>query len=374
MKKVLITATTLCHICHFHLPYLKEFADRGYEVHVAAKNNLDVKPGLELKWTDKLFDLPFSRSPFSPQNMKAKKQLKKIIDEENYDLIICNTPICGIVTRMASKAARKRGTKVIYFAHGLHFYKGAPKKNWIIYYPLEKYYSKHCDGIITINDEDYILAKEKFKAPIYRIHGVGVDAERYHFVSDEERASKRKEMGYGPEDFICLCIGELNDNKNQMQAIRAVESVISSHPNVRLLLAGNGPKEDELSKYIKDKKLQYNIKLLGYCFNLEDYQAVANVGISCSIREGLPLNVIEAMLSGNPFIATKNRGHNELIENGVNGYLVDVGDSQGLAKALLRFIDDKEQYEEMRKNTVKSMQLYTTASTIEEMKKIIFEK
>ena len=372
MKKVLVTATTLCHICHFHLPYLKEFAERGYEVHVAAYNNLDVKPGLELKYTDKLFDLPFSRSPLSPQNSKARKQLKKIIDAENYDLIICNTPICGVITRMAAKAARKRGTKVIYFAHGLHFYKGAPKKNWAIYYPLEKYYSKHCDGVITINEEDFLLAKKKFKAPVYRIHGVGVDAERYYRMSDEARASKRNEMGFAHEDFICLCVGELNDNKNQMQAIRAVECVAKLRPNIRLLIAGNGPKDAELKAYVSANGLENNIKFLGYCTNLQEYQNISDLGISCSIREGLGLNVIEAMLSGNPFIATKNRGHNELIENGVNGYLVDVGDSEEMAKAILRLIDDKDQYGEMQKNTVESMQKYTTSSTLEEMKNILY--
>ena len=372
MKKILYTATVASHICQFHLPHFKMFKDMGYEVHVAARNNLAEKNGLDFKYVDKFFDIPFRRSPFSLKNLSAKKQLKRIIDADDYEMIVCNTPVGGIVTRDAAKAARKRGTRVFYIAHGFHFYKGASKKNWLLFYPIEKKYAKKCDGVITINEEDYLFAKEKFKTPVFRIHGVGVDAERYRCLSDEERASKRKEMGYDPEDFICLCVGELNNNKNHIQAIKAIECVSKKRPNIKLLIAGNGPKDDDLKAYVMANGLENNVKFLGYCTFLQEYQNIVDVGISCSIREGLGLNVIEAMLSGNPFIATKNRGHNELIENGVNGYLVDVGDSQALAKAILRIIDDKEQYEEMRKNTVKSMQLYTTSSTIEEMKNILF--
>ena len=372
MKKILYTATVASHICQFHLPYFKMFKEMGYEIHVAARDNLAEKNGLAFKYVDKFFEVPFRRSPFSPKNLSAKKQLKKIIDADDYEIIVCNTPVGGIVTRDAAKAARKRGTRVIYFAHGFHFYKGASKKNWLLFYPIEKKYAKKCDGIIVINEEDYLFAKEKFKTPVYRIHGVGVDAERYRCLSSRERTEKRSEMGYSNDDFICLCVGELNGNKNQIQAIKAIEEVSKTRPNVKLLIAGNGPKDAELKAYVKNAGLDGNVEFLGYCTYLQEYQGIADIGISCSIREGLGLNVIEAMLSGNPFVATANRGHNELIENGVNGYLMNVGDSHGMAKAILRLIDDKELYESMREQTVRSMQAYTTNSTLTEMKNILF--
>lgn len=372
MKKILYTATVASHICQFHLPYFKMFKEMGYEIHVAARDNLAEKNGLTFKYVDKFFEVPFRRSPFSLKNISAKKQLKKIIDSDDYEIIVCNTPVGGILTRDAAKAARKRGTRVIYFAHGFHFYKGASRKNWLIYYPIEKKYSKKCDGIIVINEEDYLFGKEKFKTPIYRIHGVGVDAMRYRRLSDEEKMAKRTEMGYNADDFICLCVGELNENKNQMQAIRAIEQVTKIRPNVRLLIAGNGPKNDALQAYVKENGLEENVKFLGYCTYLQEYQNIADIGISCSIREGLGLNVIEAMLSGNPFVATTNRGHNELIENGVTGYLVDVGDFGAMAKCVLRLIDDKDLYLSMREKTVESMKKYTVDSTLGEMREIIF--
>ena len=166
MKKVLYVATVLSHICQFHLPYLKMFQEKGYEVQVAAHDNLAEKNGLQLKYVDKHFEIPFQRSPFSRKNITSYKQLKKILDYEQYDLIVCNTPVGGMITRLAAKKARKNGTKVVYIAHGFHFYKGAPKKNWLLYYPIEKYLAKHCDTVVTIVNEDYVFADKKFKTNI----------------------------------------------------------------------------------------------------------------------------------------------------------------------------------------------------------------
>ena len=155
-KKVLFTATVDSHILHFHIPYLKLFKEKGYEVHVATNGNE------EIPYCDKKHVISFERSPLKLNNLKAIGQLRKIINEENFDIIHCHTPMGSVVTRLAAKKARKKGTRVIYTAHGFHFYKGAPKLNWFLFYPVEKYLSKYTDTLITINKEDYDLAKRKF--------------------------------------------------------------------------------------------------------------------------------------------------------------------------------------------------------------------
>ena len=162
MLKVLLTATVQSHICQFHKPLVQMLREHGdVEIHVAAKNNLAEKNGLALDFVDKVYDVPFSRSPKSLDNIRAYRELKEIIDVEKYDIIHCNTPMAGIVTRLAAIATRKRGTKVIYTAHGFHFYHGAPKINWIVYYPIEKCFAKLTDTLITINDEDYNIASQR---------------------------------------------------------------------------------------------------------------------------------------------------------------------------------------------------------------------
>ncbi len=370
MKKVLYTATVLSHVCQFHLPYLKEFKENGYEVHVAAKNNLAEKNGLELKYADKFIEMPFSRSPKSLQNLKALKQLKKLLKEEYYDLIVCNTPMGGIITRMAAKKTRKKGTKVVYMAHGFHFYKGASKKNWLVFYPIEKYFAKKCDMLITINKEDYKLAKQKFKTRIEHIYGVGVDGNRYFPLKEQERINKKEQMGFSMSDFIILVVGELLKNKNQIQVIKAVESLVVANSEIKLLIAGNGKDREYLEQYVNAHGLSNNVQFLGYCTHLEDYQQIADIGVSCSEREGLGLNVIESMLSGNVFVATRNRGHQELICDGEDGFLVDINDWETLSKRLAQLFDDKLLRENLASKAKEKMQIYELENVLKQVKSL----
>lgn len=323
MKKVLLVATVQSHICQFHKPLVEVLHNNGVEVHVAASNNLAEKNGLKLDFVDKVFDVPFKRSPFSLKNIKAYKMLKKIINEGEYDVIHCNTPVGGILTRIAAKKARKKGAKVFYTAHGFHFYKGAPLKNWLIWYPIEKHFAKKCDKLIAINEEDYNLAKKKFNTEVIHMHGVGVDSKRFHPISIEESEKLRKAEGLSREDFVILCIGELNNNKNQKMLISAAAVLKDKITDLKILFAGNGNKEQELKKQVKDLGLSEYVKFLGYRKDLENIIPCIDLGVSCSKREGLPINIIEAMLCKKPIVATINRGHCELIENNVNGYLVD---------------------------------------------------
>lgn len=179
-KKILLTATMQSHIAQFHKPLINLLKGHGYEVHVAAKNNLGEKNGLRIENADLIFDVPFSRKPQNADNIRAYKLLKKIIDENNYDVIHCNTPMGGIITREAGKNARKKGTKIFYTAHGFHFYKGAPIKNWMLYYPVEKHFAKYTDKLLTITSEDYNLAKKHFATRVYYTHGVGADEAKYN--------------------------------------------------------------------------------------------------------------------------------------------------------------------------------------------------
>lgn len=334
--KVLLVATVQSHICQFHKPLVAMLHEHGCEVHVAARNNLAEKNGLKLDFVEQVFDVPFQRSPFSPKNLGAYKQLKKIIDEGNYDVVHCNTPVGGVVGRLAARKARKRGTKVFYTAHGFHFYQGAPKKNWLIWYPVEKFMCRHTDKLITINEEDYQLARSKFPVETCHIHGVGVSVSRYHPHSAEEEEVLRKEESLSAQDFVVLCTGELNANKDLRTLIDAAVLCRDRIPELKVLLAGNGPLESTLREQISGNHAEGYIRLLGYRTDLERVVPAADVIVSCSHREGLGLNLIEGMLCGKTVIAVENRGHRELVEDGVTGYLIPAGDSRALAEVLVK--------------------------------------
>ena len=368
--KVLLTATVQSHICQFHKPLVEVLHEHGCEVHVAAKDNLAEKNGLKLDFVEKVFDVPFARSPKSADNIKAYKQLKRIINEGQYDVIHCNTPMGGIVTRLAARGARKNGTRVYYTAHGFHFYKGAPKKNWIVFYPIEKFFSRLTDKLITITAEDYKLASKKFHCQVERIHGVGVDENRYFPVDEAEKKKLREEMGYGAEQKIILCVGELLPNKNQTMAIHMMKEVVKQYPDAQLLLAGNGPERERLEQEIADCGLQENVQMLGYCTHLQDYQHIADVLVSCSKREGLPLNIVEAMLSGTPVVASENRGHRELLCDGENGFLVGVKDETMLVEKVLNILCSKKLQEQIGFKAVSFARDYTFTNVKKELRSI----
>ena len=369
--RVLLTATVQSHICQFHKPLVEMLHEHNCEVHVAARDNLAEKNGLKLDFAEKVFDVPFSRSPKSKDNIKAYKQLKQILDEGQYDVIHCNTPMGGIVTRLAARKARKNGTKVFYTAHGFHFYKGAPKKNWIVFYPIEKFFANHyTDKLITITNEDYDLANKKFKCQIERIHGVGVDEKRYFSISEEEKKKLRLEMGYNENQKLILCIGELLPNKNQQMAIRMMPEILKKYPDAMLLIAGNGPEKNNLENLTVELGLQNNVKLLGYVTNLEDYQHIADMCVSCSRREGLPLNIVEAMMSGTPVVATYNRGHRELINDEQNGYLVSINDNSSMIEKVLTLLDYSNIYKSISENAILKGNEYSKTAVIEDLRKV----
>ena len=314
--------------------------------------------------------MPFARSPKSKDNLRAYKELKGIIEKEHYEIIHCNTPMGGIVTRLAAKKARIKGTKVYYTAHGFHFYKGAPKKNWIVFYPIERFFSRITDKVITITQEDYKLASQKFHCEVEHIHGVGVDGKRYHSVSNEEKGELKKKLGFLEEEKIILCVGELLPNKNQKMIIYAMKDLVSQYPNIKLLLAGNGPERENLEMLILDNDLEKRVTMLGYVTNLQEYQQIADVSVTCSKREGLPLNVVEAMLSGTPVVATKNRGHRELICDGKNGFLIEVDDYHSLSKRILTLLADNKVYERIQTSAQNYAQSYTFDNVKRELTKV----
>lgn len=365
--KVLLVATVQSHICQFHRPLVAMLHEHGCEVHVAARNNLAEKNGLKLDFVEQVFDVPFQRSPFSPKNLGAYKQLKKIIDEGSYDVVHCNTPVGGVLGRLAARKARKHGTKVFYTAHGFHFYRGAPKKNWLIWYPVEKFMCRYTDKLITITQEDYDLASGKFSTQVERIHGVGANSAKYRKLSDAECMELRHELGYAEDDKLLLCTGELLPNKNQITAIHAMKSLIARQPKAKLLLAGNGPTLPELQTEVAALELQNCVEFLGYRTDLERYANIADVIVSCSYREGLPMNIVEGMLLSKPVAASYNRGHRELIMPDVTGYMVSPMDANAFAEKILMLLDNPTLADHMGQAGYEKAQLYADTNVRQEL-------
>ena len=364
MKKVLFVATITKHINTFHIPYLKWFKEQGYEVHVASNGDS------EIEYCDKHYNLPFDRFPLKKNNMYAYKELKKIIDENSYEIIHCHTPVGGVVTRLAARKARKKGTKVIYTAHGFHFYKGAPLANWIIYYPIEKICARWTDCLITITYEDYEFAKKKLKAKnIEHIHGIGMNADRFQKeLSFDEKIKKRKALGISQDDIVFSYVAELNKNKNQILLIDVINDLKKEIPNIKLLLVGEGEYFDKYQELLIQKKVDNNINLLGKRKDINEILSITDIYLASSYREGLPVNVMEAMYKGLPVVATDNRGHRELIKNEVNGYIFK--NKEDLIQKIKYMLNNNWLFEQLGKDSKEKVYIYTLSNVISEMERI----
>ncbi len=350
-QKVLFVATQDSFIKLFQLPYLKMFQKAGYEVHVATESD---KP---IKYCDKKIKISIKRSPFDfSNNIKAVRELKKIIDEEKYEMIHCHTPMGGVVARLAGKKYRRNGLRMIYTAHGFHFYKGAPIHFWLMFYPVEWYLAKHTDTLITINNEDYELALRRFRRrcrDIQYVPGVGVNSKKFsQRMSTADKNKYRKVLGLKPEDKVLICNGRLDANKNQEFLIRVMKKLVKKDPLYHLLLVGLDENSGKCQKLVLELKLQDNVHFLGFHKDIPELLQVSDVVLSASKREGLPVSLIEAAMMGLPIVATDCRGNRDVCM-AVGEKIVGQEDVNGFARAVMNvFNGNQSKNEGLRRDFV----------------------
>ncbi len=362
-KKVLFCASVDYHFRAFHLPTLEWFQQNGWEVHIAARGEL------ELPFVDAKYDMPFSRSPLRRSNLQAYRQLKELIQREKYDLIHCHTPAAGALTRLAARKARRDGTKVVYTAHGFHFHKGAPLSSWLLYYPVEKFLAGLTDCLITINNEDYNRAQwGRFRAgQIRHVPGVGVHTGHFAPADSITRRHWRKHYRYSEDDFLMIYAAEFNHNKNHDLLLHALSRLKSKVPQARLLLAGEGSRLEECMALAKKLNILDRVDFLGYRKDLRTLLPMADVAVASSLREGLPVNIMEAMACGLPVVATRNRGHAELVQEGHNGFLVPPEDADVFASRLHLLFAFKDSRRKMGQLGAERAAQYSLARVQEEL-------
>lgn len=340
--KALMLASVASMIDQFNMPNIQILQSLGYRVDVAADftdpgtitrtradyvrrqlGNLDVR----------VFDIAIPRNLNPKAILTAYRKVKKLIETEQYTVLHCHSPIGGAIAREAAKNSRKGGLKVIYTAHGFHFYKGAALKNWILFYPIEKLLSKYTDVLITITKEDYKRALKKFFAQkVEYIPGVGVDTERFH-PSAKNRAHIREELNIAPDRIMLLSVGELNKNKNHEAVIRALKGA-----DITYVIVGKG----NLSTHLEEtaREVGTDLRLMGFRSNVTDYYNAADAFVLPSLREGLNVSLMEAMASGLSCSCGRIRGNTDLIED--TSCLFDPSDPDQIREAIQYVITYRE--------------------------------
>lgn len=369
MLYILNVANRVNNFCMSSLNAAKKL---NLEYHIAGnwgyESNLDYKTD-EKKYGIRIHQVDFVRSPLDVRNYKAYKQLISIVKHEKYDIIHCNTPIGGVLGRLVGK--RNKGCKVIYQAHGFHFYNGAPKKNWLIYYPVEKWLARYTDALITINNEDFELAKTKLKlrknGKVYYVPGVGIDIAQYELPA-RVREKKRVELKLSKNDVALISMGDLIERKNYDTAIRAVAK--ANNPALQYFICGKGPEEEKLKVLAERLGVSKQIHFLGFRSDIKELLTSADVFLFTTKQEGLPRSMMEAMASGLPCIASEIRGNMDLLESRDGGYLCKTADVAAYAEALNLLANDRALRERLGRNNLITIQRFSTEIVNEEIKKI----
>ena len=351
MKKALMLSSVASMIDQFNMENIKILKSLGYEVHVLAnfsfgnttsdERTKEFKEELE-NMGIKVYNVPIPRKITAIKEMIfSYKKIKEICSENNYNILHCHSPIGGVLARLAFKDFRKKGGKLIYTAHGFHFFKGAPIKNWIIFYPIEKFCSKYTDCLITINKEDYKRAKGFKAKEVKYVPGIGIDIEKIKDIKRDRKILKEFNI---KNEVVLVSVGELSSRKNHKVILKALEKVKG---DFKYIICGQGAKKEELIKLSKELNLQEKVEFLGYRQDVKEILKASDIFCFPSKQEGLPVALMEAMASGLPIICSDIRGNKDLIENTKGGYLLKSDDLDEYSIKIEKLIENKFLREEM---------------------------
>lgn len=353
-------------ISQFNMTNIEVLEEYGYNIEIACDfingNNIDEqeKNRFRKELTDrniKINQIDFSRSPINIfGHIKALNQIKKLRNSKHYDLVHCHMPISAFLTKLAFKKQRKLGTKVIYTAHGFHFFNGAPLINWLLYYPLEKISSNWIDTLILINNEDYALAKKKmYTKNIYLTPSIGVDTNRFMNTTADKKKI-RNELQLPNDSFVLLSIGELIKKKNHSTVIKAIHKL--HNPNIYFVLIGIGEEKQRIEQLINKHNLNNNVKLLGYRKDVEKIYKAADCLIHIPFREGLGMVPLEAMASGLPLISSYTNGIKDYTEDEISGCCINPKSVDEVANAINKMYEDKDFRKKCVKNNIETVKKY----------------
>ena len=345
MKRLLLTCTDLMGI-QFLVPHVCYLSQHGFSVELACsqvggrlEELRDVLEGVAL-----VHEVRLVRNPFSAANRHGYGDLKKIIDSEPWDLVWTNEPVMGVMTRLAAREARKKGMKVVYMVHGFHFYDGAPKVNWMLYYPVEKYCSRLCDMIVTIHEEDRRRAETFHAARVEMIPGIGVKTQRFR-ECEIDRAQKRRELDVPEDAFFILSVGELKDHKNHEVVIRAIAKAHSDA--ICYGICGQGELREPLQKLAGELGVERQVRFFGYRRDIPEILHAADLFAFPSKREGLPMAGLEAMAAGLPLLTSNVRGVSDYTIDGKTGYRCDPTDVDAFAQGIQRYMENEVHRQEI---------------------------
>ena len=360
MKKLLYIASSSGHILSFHVPYILEFKRLGWEVHVAFGGVDTVITG-----ADRSIALPIEKRYISVNNIKACSVLHRLMAEQEYDLVIPHTSLASFYTRLAEIGLKNRPETIIV-VHGYLFGPHAGLLKNLVLEAAEYMMLPQTDCIVTMNEWDMQWVKKHFPHKKQRfIHGMGVDANRY---GDMHRSGSAES---GHNDFVMAYAAEFSNRKNQQFLINAMGRLPE---NIRLILPGTGDNLDICRKLADENGVSDRVIIPGYVEDIGSVLASADAAVTSSHSEGLPFNVMEAMLAGLPVVASDVKGNNDLVKDGINGFLYPDGDTDAFVSAVMKLYSDSTLCSRMGDQGMIIMEQYKLDAVLPEVMDVYLDR
>ncbi|MEM5568758.1 glycosyltransferase family 4 protein [Aerococcus viridans] len=376
MKQAMIITSVASMIDQFNLPNIQLLQSMGYEVTVItdfdepgnmAKEKAQILLENLKDKSIKVYNISMSRYPFHKKNYSAFKKIKQIISETKFDIIHCQSPVGGFIGRLAAIHSRKIGTKVIYTGHGFHFYKGAPLRNWLLFYPVERFLANYTDTLITINEEDFYRARDFNVGHLEYVRGVGIDLNKIK-INKEKVYKLKHDLEITGKNFVLCSVGELNHNKNHSIVFEALNQI--KNKNIKYLIIGSGELEKELMMEVKRLELENQVIFLGFRDDIYELLSLSDVFVFPSFREGLSKALMEAMAVGKPVIASNIRGNKDLINNDEGGLLFDPKNAIQLSESIMKMLNDESFRNNASAINMKKIKLCSLDNILERMSEI----
>ena len=207
---------------------------------------------------------------------------------------------------------------------------------------------------------------QKNHSEIFKIDGVGVNLARFHPCTAEEKNMLRAQLGYAEKDFIITVVAELNRNKNQIMLARAVPGLRRTIPALKVLLIGKETLSD-VREFVERERLGDTVQFLGYRHDVDLLTMTSDIAFSASLREGLPVNIIEAMACGIPVVCSDNRGHRSLVRDKETGFIFSPKSEKEMTDAIVLLYKNPALREEMGRRNVSEARKYSVSIAVERM-------
>lgn len=376
MKRALIYTSVASMIDQFNRDNIQILLDGGYEVHVAANfengNSIDQKQVNQLKVDLDNMGVEWHHIPI-PRNItsikgiiEAYRKSDDIFSKNHFDLIHFHSPIGAAIGRLAALKTKKKGTRIIYTAHGFHFFKGSSVFSWLLFFPLEYILSYVTDTLITINSEDTKRALKMHAREVEYIPGVGIDVDELNKAKPLSANTFRDSIGINQNEIILLSIGELNPNKNHKEVIKVLKKLKKP---IYYIICGQGEELNNLSVLAEQEGVRDYVHFLGYRTDIPSILSVSDIFCLPSKREGLSVGLMEAMSASLPCVVSKIRGNTDLID-AEGGYLFNLGNEEELITGLDKLISSKEERELKGKYNQSKMKKFDISVVNNRMKEI----